>query len=54
VLAAWVRDPATLKEARAVMAMARGYVGNDHDDLEARARLQSFLNSWAVLEAHLR
>lgn len=54
VLAAWVRDPATLKEARAVMAMARGYAGNDHDDLEARARLQSFLKSWAVLEAHLR
>lgn len=54
VLAAWVRDPATLNEARAVMTMARGYAGNDYDDLEARARLQSFLKSWTVLEAHLR
>ncbi|TQK04950.1 hypothetical protein FBX97_3912 [Herbaspirillum sp. SJZ107] len=54
VLAAWVRDPATLKEARAVMEMARGYAGNDQDDHEARARLRSFLKSWAVLEAHLR
>jgi hypothetical protein len=54
VLAAWVRNPASLKEARAVMAMARGYTGNHHDDLEAQERLRSFLISWPILEAHLK
>lgn len=54
VLAAWVRNPASLKEARTVMAMARGYAGSHQDDLDARERLQSFLKSWPILETHLQ